>query len=67
VTDAERDRRIIQVLTSALIKARERIQYEDFQGTCGCSRERDRRDLCPCEADHQDFLDMIDEALEKGG
>lgn len=46
--------------------ARERIEVEDWQGTCGCDqawKAAGRIGLCPCAKEHQDIMDQIDAAL----
>lgn len=51
----------------ALVVAKNRIECEDYQGTCGCDpawKAAGRIGLCPCAQEHQSILDQINEALE---
>ena len=57
-----------EVILTALQTARERIQCEDWQGTCGCDaawKAAGRVGLCPCAQENQDILDLLDAALEE--
>jgi len=57
-----------EVILTALERAQERIQCEDWQGTCACDaawKAAGRVGLCPCAQEHQDMLDLMDAALQE--
>lgn len=47
------------LVKQALLEARERISYEDYQGTCSCPCRR----TCACIEEHNSILDRIDAAI----
>lgn len=58
------------VVPAALIAARERIEGEDWIGTCGCQAGRKgkfpletKREWCSCYREHMEILDKIDAAI----
>lgn len=46
----------------ALKIAHERIECEDYVGTCGCQMRRTGR--CPCREDHDEILGKISDAIK---
>ena len=62
---ADRDRLAAENvrMREALVKARDRIECEDWVGTCGCGVTAGP---CECLDEHNAILAMIDEALTGG-